>query len=138
MKLNQLSDQLQTKTIHLIAIAKALELTELPTPHGGTPLSPAQAEQVTAVFWYMQERQMTEPTAAIAQMKTAASAAGTEEVTVSLRVSVADELRCRYPEGTLSDCILRLLGALQSLEQIYPLCVQPTAISTPVQPTSQP
>ena len=138
MKLNQLSDQLHTKTIHLITIAKALELTELPTPHGGTPLSPAQAEQVTAVFRYMQERQMTEPKVAIAQMKTAASAAGTEEVTVSLRASVADELRCRYPEGTLSDCILRLLGALQSLEQIYPLCVQPTAISTPVQPTSQP
>ena len=138
MKLNQLSDQLQTKTIGLIAIAKALELTELPTPHGGTPLSPAQAEQVTAVFRYMQERQMTEPKVAIAQMKTAASAAGTEEVTVSLRASVADELRCRYPEGTLSDCILRLLGALQSFEQIYPLCVQPTATRTPVQPTSQP
>ena len=139
MKLNQLSDQLQTKTIHLITIAKALELTELPTPHGGTPLSPAQAEQVTAVFRYMQERQMTDPKVAIAQMKTAASAAApAEEVTVSLRASVADELRCRYPEGTLSDCILRLLGALQSFEQIYPLCVQPTAISTPIQPTSQP
>lgn len=138
MKLNQLSDQLNTKTIHLITIAKALELTELPNPHGGTPLSPAQAEQVTAIFQYMRDRQMTEPKVAIAQLKTAAPAASTEEVTVSLRASVADELRCRYPEGTLSDCILRLLGALQSFEQIYPFCVQPTAISTPVQPTSQP
>jgi len=138
MKINQLSDQLQTKTIGLIAIAKALELTELPNPHGGASLSPAQAEQVTAVFRYMQEHQMTDPKVAIAQMKTAASAAPAEEVTVSLRASVADELRCRYPEGTLSDCILRLLGALQSFEQIYPLCVQPTATRTPVQPSSQP
>ena len=135
MKLNQLADQLHAKTIHLIAIAKALELTELPSPHGGTPLSPAQAEQVTAVFRYMQAHQITEPRSAIAQMKTAAPAPA-EEVTISLRASVADELRDRYPEGTLSDGILRLLGALQSFEQVYARCVQPIAISTSMPPTS--
>lgn len=137
MKLNQLADQLHTKTIHLIAITKALDLTEPPSPHGGTPLSPAQAEQVTAVFRYMRDRQITEPKAAIAQMKTATPAPA-EEVTICLRASVADELRCRYPEGNMSDRILRLLGALQSFEQMYALCVQPTTISPSVRPTSQP
>ena len=135
MKLNHLADQLHTKTIDLIVIAKALEFTDMPNPHGGTPLSPAQAQDITAVFRYMQAHQMTKPKAVIAQMKTA-DAAPAEEITVSLRASVADELRCRYPEGTLSDGILRLLGALQSFEQVYACCVQPTAISTSMPPTS--
>ena len=52
MKLNQLADQLHAKTIGLIAIAKALEYADLPNPHGGTPLNPEQAQQITAVFRY--------------------------------------------------------------------------------------
>ena len=134
MKLNQLADQLHTKTIGLIAIAKAFEFADLANPHGGTPLSPAQAQQVTAVFRYMRDRQVTDPTAAIARMQTAA-AASPEEIAVSLRASVADELCRRYPEGSMSDRILRLLGALQSFEQMYALCLQPNLLSAPVPPT---
>ena len=118
MKLNQLADQLSTKTIALIAIAKTLEQTDLSNPHGGTPLSPAQAQQITAVFCYMRDRQIVEPKSVIAQMQVT-DAAATEEIAVCLRASVADELRRRYPEGSMSDRILRLLGALQSFEQLH-------------------
>ena len=135
MKLNQLADQLHTKTIGLIAITKALEFTDLPNAHGGTPVSPVQAEQVTAVFRYMRDRQIVEPTAAIAQMQTA-EAASTEEIAVNLRASVVDELCHRYPEGSMSDRILRLLGALQSFEQLYSLCLQPAVLSAPIQTTT--
>ena len=134
MKLNQLADQLHAKTICLIAITKALEFTDLPNAHGGTPVSPVQAEQITAVFCYMRDRQIVEPTAAIAQMQTA-EAASTEEIAVNLRASVVNELCHRYPEGSMSDRILRLLGAVQSFEQMYALCLQPNGISTPVQTT---
>ena len=48
-----------------------------------------------------------------------AEATDTEEIAVCLRASVADELCRRYPEGSMSDRILRLLGALQSFEQLH-------------------
>jgi hypothetical protein len=134
MKLNLLADQLHAKTIALIAIAKAIEFTDLPNPHGGTALSPSQAQQITVVFRYMRDRRITEPKAAIAQMQTA-DPASTEEIAISLRTSVADELCRRYPEGSMSDRILRLLGALQSFEQLYALCVQANAITPATQPT---
>jgi hypothetical protein len=118
MKLNQLADQLHAKTIDLIAIAKALEFSELPNPHGGTALSPAQAQQITTVFRYMRDRQIAEPKAAIAQMQTVDSAS-TEEIAISLRASVADELCRRYPEGSMSDRILKLLGAVSALETLH-------------------
>ena len=115
MKLNQLADQLSAKTIHLIAIAKALEQTDLSNPHGGTPLSPAQAQQITAVFRYMRDRQIASPKSAIAQMKAAAE---TERaIAISIPASVADELCRRYPEGSMSERILKLLGAVHSFEQ---------------------
>ena len=118
MKLNQLADQLSAKTIGLIAIAKALEYPDLPNPHGGTPLSANQAQQITAVFRYMRDRQIVEPQSAIAQMQMS-EATDTEEIAVCLRASVADELCRRYPDGSMSDRILRLLGALQSFEQLH-------------------
>jgi len=83
MKLNQLADQIHAKTIALIAIAKALEFSDLPNPHGGTPLSQSQAQQITAVFRYMRDRQIVEPKAAIAQMQMSDPAA-TEEIAISL------------------------------------------------------
>ena len=118
MQLNQLADRLSAKTIGLIAIAKALEQADLSNPHGGTPLSAGQAQQITTVFRYMRDRQIVEPKSAIAQMKMS-DATSTEEIAVCLRASVADELCRRYPEGSMSDRILRLLGALQSFEQIH-------------------
>ena len=69
MKLNQLADQLHTKTIGLIAIAKALEYPDLLDPHGGTPLNTEQAQQITAVFRFMRDRRIVEPKSAIAQMQ---------------------------------------------------------------------
>ncbi|MEM6599450.1 MAG: hypothetical protein AAF635_15045 [Cyanobacteria bacterium P01_C01_bin.69] len=135
MKINQLADQLHAKTIALIAITKALEFTDLPNPHGGTPLDAAKAEQITVLFRFMRARQITDPTAAIAQMKMT-EAANPEEIAVSLRVSVADELCRRYPaDGSMSDRILRLLGALQSFEQLYNLYAQPNELSAPVPTT---
>ncbi|KPQ31577.1 MAG: hypothetical protein HLUCCA11_23480 [Phormidesmis priestleyi Ana] len=134
MKLNQLADQIHAKTIALIAIAKALEFSDLPNPHGGTPLSQSQAQQITAVFRYMRDRQIVEPKAAIAQMQMSDPAA-TEEIAISLRTSVADELCRRYPNGSMSDRILRLLGAVQSLEQLYVLSIQPQASQASVKPT---
>ena len=136
MKLNQLADPLGTKTIHLIEIARALKFDDLPHPHGGNALSPAQAQQITNVFRYMKDRQIAEPAAAIAQMSRSPGA--TDEIAVSLRVSVVDELRRRYPEGSTSDRILRLLGAVQAFEQMYTRCVQPQAIATPTQTIAQP
>ena len=118
MTLNQLADQLSAKTIALIAIAKALEQPDLTNPHGGTPLSASQAQQITAVFRYMRDRQIVEPKSAIAQMQMS-DATATEEIAVCLRASVADELCRRYPDGSMSDRILRLLGALQSFEQLH-------------------
>jgi hypothetical protein len=134
MKLNQLADQLHAKTIDLIAIAKALEFADLPNPHGGTALSQTQAQQITAVFRYMRDRQIVDAKAAIAQMQND-DPASTEEIAIRLRASVADELCRRYPEGSMSDRILRLLGALQSFEQMYALYVQSHGIASPVQPT---
>ena len=72
MQLNQLADQLSTKTIALIAIAEALAQPDLSNPHGGTPLSADQAQQITAVFRYMRDRQIVSAKSAIAQMKAAA------------------------------------------------------------------
>jgi uncharacterized protein with von Willebrand factor type A (vWA) domain len=118
MKLNQLADQLHAKTNGLIAITQALEFADLPNPHGGTALNPTQAQQITAVFRYMRDRQIVEPKAAIAQMQTA-DLASTEEIVVSLRASVAAELSCRYPEGSMSDRILKLLGAVSALETLH-------------------
>jgi hypothetical protein len=118
MKLNQLADQLHAKTIGLIAIAKALEFPDLPNPHGGTALNPAQAQQITTVFRYMRDRQIVEPKAAIAQMNDLTSTEP-DQIAISLRVSVADELRRRYPEGSMSDCILKLLGAVSALETLH-------------------
>ena len=117
MKLNQLADQLSAKTIGLIAIVKALEYADLPNPHGGTPLNPEQAQKITAVFRYMRDRQIIEPKSAIAQMQM--TEASTTEIAVCLRASVADELCRRYPDGSMSDRILKLLGALQSFEQLH-------------------
>ena len=134
MKLNQLADQLPAKTIDLVAIAKALEFTELPNPHGGTPLNAAQAQQIMAVFRFMRDRRIAEPKSAIAQMQMS-DPDSTEAIAISLRVSVADELRRRYPEGSMSDRILRLLGALQSFEQLHKPFAQPHEIPAPVQPT---
>ncbi|PZO45276.1 MAG: hypothetical protein DCF15_21690 [Phormidesmis priestleyi] len=134
MKLNQLADQLPAKTIDLIAIAKALEFTDLPNPHGGTPLNAAQAQQITTVFRFMRDRRITEPKSAIAQMQLS-DPDSTEAIAISLRASVADELRRRYPEGSMSDRILRLLGALQSFEQLHQPFIQPHQIPAPVQPT---
>jgi hypothetical protein len=137
MKLNLLADQLHAKAIALIAITKALELADLSNPHGGTPLGPSQAQQITDVFRYMRDRQILDPKAAIAQMQ-AADSTSTKEIAISLRASVTDELCRRYPEGSMSDRILRLLGALQSFEQMYALCIQSHGIAAPVQPTPSP
>jgi hypothetical protein len=134
MKLNQLADQLHAKTIGLIAIAKGLEFSNLPNPHGGTALNSEQAQQIKTVFRYMRDRQIVDAKAAIAQMQ-ATDPASKEEIAISLRVSVADELCRRYPDGSMSDRILRLLGALQSFEQMYALCIQSHGIAAPVQPT---
>jgi hypothetical protein len=118
MKLNQLADQLHAKTIGLIAITKALEFADLPNPHGGTALNPAQTQQITAVFRYMRDRQIVDVKAAIAQMNEPMSSEP-DQIAVSLRVSVADELRRRYPEGNVSDRILKLLGAVSALETLH-------------------
>ncbi|MBE9064255.1 hypothetical protein [cf. Phormidesmis sp. LEGE 11477] len=118
MKLHQLAEQTGAKTIQLIAITKALEFADLPSPHGGTPMTPERAQQIVAVFRFMRSRQIVEPQSAIAQMQMA-DATATEEIAVCLRASVADELCRRYPDGSMSDRILRLLGALQSFEQLH-------------------
>lgn len=136
MKLNQLADQLPAKTIDLIAIAKALEFTDLPNPHGGTPLNAEQAQQITTVFRFMRDRRITEPKAAIAQMNQPPPES--DEIAIRIRVSVADELCQRYPTGSMSDRILKLLGAVQVFEQVSGLCVHPQAIAAPIQPTAQP
>jgi hypothetical protein len=118
MKLNQLADQLHAKTIGLIAIAKALKFADLPNPHGGTALNSEQTQQITTVHRYMRDRQIVDAKAAIAQMQ-ATDPASTEEIAISLRVSVADELRRRYPDGSMSDRILKLLGAVNALETLH-------------------
>jgi hypothetical protein len=117
MRINQLADQLHAKTIGLIAIAQALELADLPNPHGGTPLSPSQAQRITAVHCYMRDRQIVDVKAAIAQMNDLST--DSDQIAVSLRVSVADELCRRYPDGSMSDRILKLLGAVGALESLH-------------------
>lgn len=136
MQLNQLADQLSAKTIHLIAIAKALTLPDLPNPHGGTPLSPEHSQQITALYRYMRDRQISDPAAAVAQMND--QPADADEIAIRIRASVADELCQRYPTGSMSDRILKLLGAVQVFEQVSALCVHPQAITAPIQPTTQP
>ena len=117
MQLNQLADQLAVKTIHLIAIARALDPTGTPSPHGGTPLSPERSQQIAAVYRYMRQRRISDPGCAIAQMND--QPADSEAITICIPASVADELRHRYPEGSMGDRILRALGALSALEQLY-------------------
>jgi hypothetical protein len=117
MKFHQLADSLDAKTFQLIEIAKALELSGLPNPHGGTSLTRDQAQQITATFRYMRDRQIVDPKAATTQIQAADSS--TEEIAISLRVSVADELCRRYPDRSMSDRILMLLGALQAFEQLH-------------------
>lgn len=123
MQLNQLADQLSAKTIHLIEIAKALNFPDLLTPHGGTPLSPEQSQQITAVYRYMRDRQVTDPAAAIAQMNNQPTDA--DEIAIRIRSSVADELCERYPTGSMSDRILKTLSALSTLERLYEPIVRP-------------
>ena len=117
MQLNQLADQLSAKTIHLIEIAKALNFPNLLNPHGGTPLSPEQSQQITALYRYMRDRQVTDPAAAIAQMNDQPTDA--DEIAIRIRSSVADELCERYPTGSMSDRILKTLSALSTLERLY-------------------
>jgi hypothetical protein len=81
-------------------------------------LNPAQAQQITTVFRYMRDRQIVEPKAAIAQMNDLTNAEP-DQIAISLRVSVADELRRRYPDGSMSDRILKLLGAVSALETLH-------------------
>ena len=135
MKLHQLAEQTGAKTIQLIAIAKALEFADLSNPHGATPLNTEQAQQITAVFRFMRSRQIVEPQSAIAQMQQANSLS-TEEIDIRLRASVAAELYRRYPhDDSMSDRILRMLGALQSFEQMSTLYVQPHSLSASARPT---
>jgi hypothetical protein len=129
MRLNQLADQLHAKTIALIAIVKALDFANVLNPHGGTALNPEQAQQITAVFRYMRDRQIVEPSAAIAQMQIVDSQS-TAEIVISLRASVADELCRRYPDGNMSDRILKLLGAVLVLENLHLSYARQTVIET--------
>ena len=117
MQLNQLADQLGTKTIHLIAIAKALEFPDMLNPHGGTPLNPKHSQQITVLYRYMRDRRITDPKAAIAQMSNQPT--DSDEITIVIRATVANELRERYPTGSMSDRILKALSALSTLERLY-------------------
>jgi hypothetical protein len=128
MTLNQLADQLHAKTISLIAIAQALEFPDLPSPHGGTPLSPSQTQRITAVSRYMRDRQIVDVKAAIAQINDPST--NSDQIAVSLRSSVADELCRRYPDGSMSDRILKLLGAVGALESLHLSCRQHPAAET--------
>jgi hypothetical protein len=115
VKLHQLAVQSGAKSIQLIEIAKVLGLTN---PNGGTPLTAEQQTEIVACFRYMRDRQIVDAKAAIAQMQ-AAESTSTEEIPINLRASVADELCRRYPDGSMSDRILKLLGAVSALETLH-------------------
>ncbi|PZO44038.1 MAG: hypothetical protein DCF15_22205, partial [Phormidesmis priestleyi] len=85
---------------------------------------------------FMRDRRITEPKSAIAQMNQPPPES--DEIAIRIRVSLADELCQRYPTGSMSDRILKLLGAVQVFEQVSALCVHPEAIAAPIQPTTQP
>ena len=120
MKLHQLAEQTGVKTIQLIEIAKAVGLSDF---HGGTALTAEQQAQIADIYRYMLALKITDPVAAIAQMNTAAAACAEGSnskslIAISIQPSVADELCRRYPVGTMSDRILKTLGALSALENL--------------------
>ena len=121
MKLHHLTDHLQAKTSQLIDIAKALGQVN---PNGGTPIDDSQQSQITAVYRFMSQRQIETPKAAIAQMEAEflspdSPLPATEEIAIRIRASVAHELCSRYPTGSMSDRILKALGALSAFEQLH-------------------
>lgn len=130
MKLHQLAEQTGVKTIQLIEIAKASGLLSF---HGGTVLTAQQQTQIASIYRYMLALKITDPAAAIAQMNAgeALCADGSTvngSIAISIQPSVADELYRRYPAGTMSDRILKLLGALSALENLLAPCLpRPTA-----------
>ena len=128
MKLHQLAEQIDAKAIQLIEIAKALGL---PSCHGGTVLAAEQQTQITAIYRYMLAHKTTDPAVAIAQMTaTDADTSVKDLIAISIQPSVADELCRRYPAGTMSDRILKMLGALSALENLLaPSPQQPAAPS---------
>ena len=120
MKLHQLAEQTGVKTIQLIEIAKALGLLNF---HGGTVLAAQQQTQIADIYRYMLALKITDPAAAIAQMNAGEvlCADGSNVnglIAISIQPSVADELCRRYPAGTMSDRILKMLGALNALENL--------------------
>ena len=115
MKLHQLAEQTGVKTIQLIEIAKALGLNDF---HGGMALTAEQQTQIADTHRYMLTLKITDPIAAIAQINTAAAANAEDSIAISIQSSVADELCRRYPVGTMSDRILKTLGALSALENL--------------------
>ena len=115
MKLHQLAEQTGVKTIQLIEIAKALGLNDF---HGGTALTAEQRTQIADTHRYMLALKITDPVAAIAQMNAVASTNAEDLIAISIQPSVAGELCRRYPVGTMSDRILKTLGALSALENL--------------------
>ena len=120
MKLHQLAEQTGVKTIQLIEIAKALDLLNF---HGGTTLTAEQQTQIADVYRYMLALKITDPAAAIAQMNAGEALCVGDStanglIAISIQPSVADELCRRYPVGTMSDRILKMLGALSALENL--------------------
>jgi len=116
MKLHQLAEQIDAKAIQLIEIAKALGLSSF---HGGTALAAEQQTQIAAIYRYMQAHKTTDPAVAIAQMTATGADTSVEDlIAISIQPSVADELCRRYPAGTMSDRILKALGALSALENL--------------------
>ena len=131
MKLHQLAEQTGVKTIQLIEIAKASGLLNF---HGGTVLTAEQQTQIASIYRYMLALKVTDPAAAIAQMNAgeALCADGSTvngSIAISIQPSVADELYRRYPAGTMSDRILKALGALHSFEQLYTSIFQQRRVS---------
>ena len=128
MKLHQLAEQIGAKAIQLIEIAKALGLD----CHGGTVLTAEQQPQITAIYRYMQAHRTTDPAVAIAQMTaTGADTSAKDLIAISIQPSVADELCRRYPAGTMSDRILKVLGALSALENLLAPSPQQSAAHPP-------
>ena len=116
MKLHQLAEQIDAKAIQLIEIARALRLLGF---HGGTVLTTEQQTQIAAIYRYMQAHKTTDPAIAIVQMTaTDADTSVKDLIAISIQPSVADELCRRYPAGTMSDRILKVLGALSALENL--------------------
>ena len=128
MKLHQLAEQIDAKAIQLIEIAKALGLLSF---HGGTVLTTEQQTQLAAIYRYMRAHKTTAPAVAIAQMTATGADTNVEDlIAISIQPSVADELCRRYPVGTMSDRILKVLGALSALENLLaPYPQQPAAPS---------